>query len=117
MVGCCSPKYSARQLRTPVQFQRLVRTADGAGGFTQTWQNIAGAPTRAMVQSMSGSERFASARVEATATHKVTIRHFANLTEADAVVFDGRRANIRFINNVDQRDDWMVLDVQTGVPG
>jgi len=112
---CC--EYSAGMLRTPVQFQRLARVSDGAGGFTQTWQAIAGAPTRAQVKSMSGNERFASARVEATATHKVTIRHFAGLTEADAVVFDGKRANIRFINNVEQRDRWMVLDVQTGVVG
>jgi SPP1 family predicted phage head-tail adaptor len=110
-------EYSAGMLRTPVQFQRLVRETDGAGGFTQTWRNIQGAPTRAHVKSMSGNERFASARVEATATHKVTIRHFAGLTEADAVVFGGRRANIRFINNVEQRDRWMVLDVQTGVVG
>jgi SPP1 family predicted phage head-tail adaptor len=112
---CC--EYSASMLRTPVQFQRLVRTADGAGGFTQTWRNLQGAPTRAQVKSMSGNERFASARVEATATHKVTIRYFAGLTEADAVVFGGRRANIRFINNVEQGDRWMVLDVQTGVVG
>jgi SPP1 family predicted phage head-tail adaptor len=112
---CC--EYSAGMLRTPVQFQRLVRTADGAGGFAQSWQAIKGAPTRAHVKSMSGNERFASARVEATATHKVTIRFFVGLTEADAVVFDGRRANIRFINNVEQRNRWLVLDVQTGVPG
>jgi SPP1 family predicted phage head-tail adaptor len=112
---CCT--YSASMLSTPVQFQRLVRESDGAGGFTQIWRNIQGAPTRAHVKSMSGSERFASARVEATATHKVTIRYFANLTEADAVVFGGKRANIRFIDNVEQGDRWMVLDVQTGVVG
>lgn len=112
---CC--KYNAGMLRHVVEFQRLVRTPDGAGGFTQTWQKISGAPTRAMIQSMSGSERFASARVEANATHKVTIRYFAGLTEADAVMIRGKRANIRFINNVEERDLWMVLDVQTGVVG
>jgi SPP1 family predicted phage head-tail adaptor len=115
MTLCC--KYNAGMLRTVVQFQRLVRTSDGAGGFTQTWQAIPNAPTRAMVQSMSGTERFASARVEATATHKVTIRYFAGLTEADAVMIRGKRANIRFINNIEERDLWMVLDVQTGVVG
>jgi SPP1 family predicted phage head-tail adaptor len=112
---CC--KYNAGMLRTIVQFQRLVHTSDGAGGFTQSWQNISGAPTRAMVESMNGGERFASARIEATATHKITIRYFASITETDAVLFKGKRANIRFINNVEERDLWMVLDVQTGVPG
>lgn len=115
MTLCC--KYNAGMLRTVVEFQRLVRTSDNAGGFTQTWQAISGAPTRAHVQSMSGAERFASARVEATATHKVTVRYFAGLTEADAVVWNDKRANIRFINNVEDRDLWLVLDVQTGVVG
>jgi SPP1 family predicted phage head-tail adaptor len=109
--------YNAGMLRTIVQFQRLARTSDGAGGFTQTWANLAGAPTRAHVKSMSGGERFASARVEATATHKVTVRYFAGLTEADVVVFNGLRANIRYIDNLEQRNRWLVLDVQTGVPG
>lgn len=113
MTLCC--EYNAGLLRTPVQFQRLVRTPDDAGGFTQVWANLAEAPTRAMVKAMSGGERFASARVEATATHKVTVRYFAGLTEADAVLWNGRRGNIRFINNVEERDLWLVLDVQTGV--
>jgi hypothetical protein len=47
----------------------------------------------------------------------VTVRYFAGLTEADAVVINGKRANIRFINNVEDRDLWLVLDVQTGVVG
>lgn len=112
---CCD--IDAGKLRTPVQFQRAARTPDGAGGATLSWQAIAGAPTRAHVKSLSGSERFASARVEATATHRLTVRYFAGLTEADAVVFAGKRANVRFIDNVEQRNRWLVLDVQTGVVG
>jgi SPP1 family predicted phage head-tail adaptor len=110
---CCD--YSAGMLRTPVQFQRLTRTSDGAGGATQAWGNLAGSATRAHVKALSGSERFASARVEATATHRITVRHFAGLTEADAVVFAGKRHNIRFINNVEQRNRWLEIDVQSGV--
>ena len=111
---CCSD-INAGMLRTIVQFQRLTRVPDGAGGATQTWANLAGAPTRAHVKSLSGSERFASARVEATATHRITVRYFAGLTEADRVVFGGRASNIRFINDLEQRNRWLVLDVQTGV--
>jgi SPP1 family predicted phage head-tail adaptor len=112
---CC--QIHAGMLRTPVQFQRAARTSDGAGGATQSWAALAGSPTRAHIKSMSGSERFASARVEAQATHRITVRYFAGLTEADAVVFGGKRANIRFINNLEQRNRWLVLDVQTGVVG
>lgn len=111
---CCSD-INAGMLRTIVQFQRKNKTSDGAGGFTQVWDNLAGAPTRAHVKSLSGSERFASARVEASATHRVTVRYFEGLTEADRVMFGGRPANIRFINNLEQRNRWLVLGVQTGV--
>jgi SPP1 family predicted phage head-tail adaptor len=109
---CCD--LNAGMLRTPVQFERRARVSDGAGGFTQTWQAIAGAPTRAYVKSKSGNERFASARVEALATHSVTVRYFADITEADRVVFEGRAANIRFIDDVEQRKRWLKIDVQTG---
>jgi SPP1 family predicted phage head-tail adaptor len=110
---CCD--LNAGMLRTVVQFQRKVRVPDGSGGASETWQNIAGAPTRAHIKSLSGSERFASARIEATATHRVTVRYFAGLTEADRIVFGGRAANIRFQDNLEQRNRWLVLDVQTGV--
>jgi SPP1 family predicted phage head-tail adaptor len=110
---CCD--MHGGKLTTPVEFQRLTRTPDGAGGASEAWQKLTGSPTRAHVKSKSGSERFASARVEALATHTVTVRYFAGLKEADSVVFGGRRANIRFIDNLEQANRWLVLDVQTGV--
>ena len=110
---CCD--ITAGMLTTPIQFERMSRVADGAGGFSQAWLPLSGAPTRAHVKSMSGSERFASARIEATATHRVTVRYFAGLTEADTVVIRGKRANIRFVNNLQEKDRWLVIDVQTGV--
>lgn len=110
---CCD--IHAGMLRTPVRFERLVRVSDGAGGAGEEWQALPGAPTRAHVKAMSGGERWASARVEATANLRVTVRYFAGLTEADAVVIDGRRCNIRFIDDVEQRRRWLVLDVQRGV--
>jgi SPP1 family predicted phage head-tail adaptor len=102
-------------LRTPVTFQRVTKTTDAAGGFTDAWNTIAGAPVRAHVKAMSGSERYASDRVEATARYRVTVRYFAGLTEADAVSFAGKRHNIRFINNLEMRNLWLVIDVDGGV--
>jgi SPP1 family predicted phage head-tail adaptor len=109
---CC--ELHSGLLRTPVQFERRARSDDGAGGFSQTWGALAGAPTRAYVKSKSGNERFASSRVEALATHSVVVRYFSGLTEADRVVFDGKPANIRFIDDLEQRKRWLRIDVQTG---
>lgn len=112
---CCA-KYSARDLREPVSFERLTRTSDGAGGFTESWASISGAPTRGMVKAMSGRERWASQRIEATSTHRIVVRYFADLTEVDRVVIRGRPHQVRFINNVDLADRWLEIDAQLGVP-
>lgn len=112
---CCD--INAGMLRTPIEFQRIARVSDNAGGFTQSWGALSGAPTRGHVKALSGNERYQSARVEAHASLRVTVRYFAGLTEADAILVDGRRCNIRFINNVEQRNKWLVLDVERGVTG
>lgn len=112
---CCDIK--AGDLRAPVQFQRLTRTADGAGGAVETWEPLPFAPVRAKVEAMSGRERFASARVEATANIRVTCRYFAGLTEADAVTIQGQRCNIRHIEDVEFRHRWLVIEAERGVVG
>jgi len=116
MVNCCtSSKYNARQLKEAVTFERVTNTADSYGARLQTWATITGAPTRAMVKPMSGSERWASERTEATSTHKIVCRYFADLTEKDRVVIRNRAYNIRFIANVDFDDQWLEITAQLGV--
>lgn len=112
---CCAPKYTSRQLRESVTFQRSTRVSDGAGGFAETWSTIAGAPTRAMVRPLSGRERWASERVEATANYRVVTRYDADLNERDRVLIRGITGNIVFIANVDMMDDWLEIDVNLGV--
>lgn len=113
MSKCC--KYNAGMLRTVVQFQRKSRTSDGKGGFTETWGNLAGAPTRAMARAKSGAERYMSERVEATAQFMVVTRYFDGLKDSDRIVFAGKAHNIRFINNVDFDNRWLEIDVSGGV--
>lgn len=109
---CC--KYSSGDLREVVSFQRKARTPDGAGGFTSAWAEIAGAPTRAKVKPLSGKERWASHRVEATANYRVVTRYYDGLTEADRVMIRGRPCQIVFIANVDLDDRWLEIDVNMG---
>lgn len=114
---CCgsSSKYGAAMLREPVTFQRKTRTSNGAGGFTEVWATVSGAPTMAYVKAVSGGERWASERVEARATHRVVVRYFEDLTEVDRVVIRDRAHNIRFINNVDFEDKWLEITTEQGV--
>ena len=110
---CCD--ITAGKLREPIEFQRKTRTPDGAGGFTETWAAVAGAPTRAMVKGMSGGERWASHRLEATATHKIVVRYFDGLTEVDRAIIRNREYNIRWINNVEFADKFLEITAEVGV--
>lgn len=111
----CCDKYNAGLLRDPVTFQRLTRTSDGAGGYTETWAAISGAPTRAMVKPMSGREVWASMRVEARSTVMVVTRYFAGLKEGDRIVIGGENHNIRYLRNVDFANRWLEISAEGGV--
>lgn len=110
-MNCCD--ITAGMLKTPVTFERMTRIADGSGGYNETWAKLR--TTKGMVKAMSGSERWASDRVEATSTHRLTVRYFSDLTEVDRVIVRGRPYNIRFINNVELEDKWLIIDMQLGV--
>jgi SPP1 family predicted phage head-tail adaptor len=102
-------------LREPVTFQRQTRTTDGAGGQTQTWATISGSPSRAYVTAASGSERYLHDRVEATVRLKLVTRYNSGLLESDRVLIRGKAHNIRFINNIEFRNQWLEILVDGGV--
>ena len=110
---CC--KYSAGMLRHAVAFERQGLTADGTGGAVQAWSALSGSPTRGMMKAVSGGERFASARVEATVQFRLVVRFFSGLLESDRVMFRGKAYNIRFINNDEFADKWLIIDLTGGV--
>ena len=108
-------KYNAGMLRTPCQFQRKTLTSDGSGGFFEAWAPLSGSAKMCAFRAMSGSERWAAQRVEATSRNRVTCRFFEGLRESDRVVIKGRAYAISFINQVELRDWWLEIDVSSGV--
>jgi len=112
-MSCCD--YNAGMLRETISIQREARTSDGAGGFTAVWSELSGAPSRASVKALSGGERFASERVEATTKWRVVVRYFDGIRESDRIVIRSKAHNIRFINNVDLADRWLIIDLDGGV--
>lgn len=112
-IKCCD--MNAGKLKEPVTFQRKTLTSDGAGGQTQSWATISGAPSRAFVMPSSGSERYASDRVEATVRLRLVVRYTTALRESDRVQIRGRVHNIRFIDNIEFANKWLQIDVDGGV--
>ncbi len=110
---CCD--ITAGQMRTPVTFQRKALVSDGAGGFDETWTAIAGAPSRARVEGVSGAERLAAARIDATTTDRLVCRYFAGLTAADRVVIDGVPHRITWVDNIERRNRFLDMRLSSGV--
>ena len=110
----CYP-YNAGMLKETIDIQRATRVSDGAGGYDTTWATLSGSPTRASVKALSGTERYASERVEATTKWRIAMRYFEGLQEQDAIIIRGKTHNIRFINNLDLADRWLVVDLDGGM--
>ena len=70
-------------LKRRVTLQGAVRTPDGSGGFTETWQSIASAPNvYAAIAPLSGSEQLRFHQLETTVTHRIVIRYRNDVTPA-----------------------------------
>lgn len=113
MPKCCD--YHAGMLQEPVTFQRRSLTTDGAGGQTEEWATISGAPTRASVKPVGGSERYASDRTEATVRLRLVTRYTSLIREGDRVKIRDKVHNIRFLDNIEFRNKWLQIDVDGGV--
>lgn len=110
---CC--QFNAGKLKEPVLFERRTLTSDGAGGQTESWATVGGAPAWAAVMPVGGSERYASDRTEAIVRLRLVTRYTSALRENDRVTIRGRVHNIRFIDNIEFADKWLQIDVDGGV--
>lgn len=108
---CCD--ITAGMLRHSISVQRKVRTPDGIGGDTIVWDEIKA--TRAFIKPLSGNESVQAMRIESKTTHRIYTRYFADLIQADKIVYDGRDFNIRAIINVEERNRWYELQCEEGV--
>lgn len=108
-------KYGAGDLKDSVTFQRVSRTTDGVGGWSEAWATLAGAPTRAKVRQLSGSEVWRFGRVEAQVRLVVVTRLFSGLAEGDRVLWRGKAHNIREIREIDDAGRWLEVFVEGGV--
>jgi SPP1 family predicted phage head-tail adaptor len=106
---------NAGKLSEPVTFQRRTLSSDGAGGQTESWATVSGAPTRAYVTPVSGSERYASDRVEAIVRLRLVTRYTTALRENDRVQIRNKVHNIRFLDNIEFANKWLQIDVDGGV--
>ena len=61
------------ELRHKIIIQKRTATADGLGGFTETWSDLY--PCRAAIWPMRANERLDAMKLEHRVDHRIRIRH------------------------------------------
>ena len=101
-----------------VTFQKEQTTSDGQGGFTlDGWADIDTVPTVWAEVSLShGSESGEGERRSSNFySIDVRVRNREDITELMAVVWRGRRYNIRSIIPFDKRREFLIVQAEGGV--
>jgi len=82
------------RLRHRLTVQRVVRTDDGGGGYTEAWQDVPNGTVWGQVRPISSSERVRAMQSHGDITHRVTVRYSATLTGEMRVQFKGRTLSL-----------------------
>ncbi len=110
-MNCCD--ITPGQMRHKIEIKELQEVDDKMGGQGTEWVTVW--TKRAKIVGVSGSERLRSMQLNATSTHKMTMRYFAGLTEKHQIVFDGRLFQIRYIDNVEEKNRFYIVTCEEGV--
>ncbi|MFZ3035381.1 MAG: phage head closure protein [Parvibaculum sp.] len=100
------------ELRERVTIERATRLADGVGGATSSWSELA--TVWASVIPLSGREVATGERVEAHQSYTITMRYRDDVTTAMRAIWKGRTLNIRSLADPDSRRRRLVLNVEEG---
>ena len=111
MAKCCD--FSAGILREPVEFQRQQKSDIGGGASEVSY--VTRCNVRASFRSLSGGERFYANRLDATTKKRIVLRYRSDIVDSDRVIVRGRMYQIRFIDNVELRNKWLIIDLDGGV--
>lgn len=99
-----------------ITLQRATATADGIGGTTQAWANLAtDATVWAAVRAKAGREAMGEGRMAATFVTLFTIYNRADLSELDRIAWNGEVYNIRSLRREGGRNLDLVIEAERGV--
>lgn len=99
-----------------ITLQRYTEAADGIGGVTRAWANLAATPTVwAAVKAKAGREGMDEGRVNATYVVLFTIYNRTDLSELDRILWNGEAYNIRNLRREGGRKLRLVIEAERGV--
>jgi SPP1 family predicted phage head-tail adaptor len=110
-VKCC--EITAGDIRYLAELQGQVNTPIPGAGNRRSY--VKKDDIRIGFKALSGYERNNADRLDAQTKNRITMRYREDITESDRILFRGKAYNIRFIDNVEMRNRWLVIDVDGGV--
>lgn len=87
--------------------QDEVRVADGAGGFTRSWKDVA--ELWAELEPVSGKEKLHAMQMQSTLTHRIYIRYRDFVTASQRLLFDGRYFYIKHVTSFGRSGETLEL--------
>lgn len=100
-----------------ITVQEVARTKDGSGTWTETWSDVTGLadiPCRInwLTGSISRGETMVGGKVEWIRDGKVYLDYYPTITTEMRIVYNSTNYNIVNLANVDEKDQYMVLNIK-----
>ena len=89
-------------LRHRIELQSVTRTADGMGGFTESWATVS--TVWAAIWPNAAKEVLENQQLGLNVTHRIRIRYHATVTAAWRIKFGTRYFNIVSILNPNEQN-------------
>ena len=98
------------ELRHRIAVENPTRTADGGGGYTETWTASSPSPVWAAIEPSTPRvvEKLVGNTIQAPITHIVTIRNHEGVTARSRFTFGSRVLHVRGYQRVQEIDQWLI---------
>ncbi|MEZ5691488.1 MAG: phage head closure protein [Rickettsiales bacterium] len=105
------------RLRYRITLQQDMGVADGAGGYTENWQDVAvlWAEIVPAGNKLKGREKFFAGQIQSENMYRITIRHRDGIANNMRIIFAGKMFNIKSVVSFNEIDGTMEILAEEGV--
>lgn len=105
----------ASRLRHRVVIETPVRSSDGQGGSSISWNSVATVWSEIRSVRSGSAEPVVAGKRQAEVTYEITLRYRNDVSAKERIRYGERLFNIRSVDNIDGADVILVLRVEEGV--
>jgi SPP1 family predicted phage head-tail adaptor len=97
-------------LRTELSLQAVATAADGLGGFSEEWNELA--TVFGHIEPLAADSRFGAGQTLETVTHRITLRHRPDVTSGMRLSRQSRVFEIVTVHDPDETGRYLVCRVR-----